>query len=86
MIVGRQVVIDSKYATVTCAPVYTAQAGLSTQVDVGIDKGLKHDSAIHCDELVSLPKVALTDYVGALSEQRIEELNIALRIALDLEE
>jgi mRNA interferase MazF len=58
--------------------------GLSTQVPVGAAEGLKHDSAIHCDELVSIPKAALTDYVGALSTARLRDLNRALAIALEL--
>jgi len=53
-------------------------------VPVGIEEGLKHDSSIHCDELVSLPKSALTHYVGTLSPQKIGELNKALLIALEL--
>ena len=40
--------------------------------------------AIHCDEVVSLPKSALTDYVGSLSPQKVAALNRALRVALDL--
>lgn len=35
---------------------------------------------------MSLPKSVLTDYLGSLSEEKILELNGALRIALDLEE
>jgi mRNA interferase MazF len=84
VIVGRQFVIDSHFSTVTCAPVYTVRHGLSTQVPVGIDEGLEHDSAIHCDELMSLFKVGLTDYVGSLSETRMPELDRALAVALDL--
>ena len=49
---------------------------------VGIDEGLKHESSIHCDELVSLLKSSLTDYIGSLSTQKVIELNRALRIAL----
>ena len=85
VVVSRQVVIDSKFTTVICAPVYSTRAGLATQVNIGINEGLKHDSAIHCDELVSLPKSVLTDYVGTLSALRTEELNEALRVALALE-
>ncbi len=84
VIVGRQVVIDSRFSTVICAPVYTVHDGLSTQVLVGEDEGLKHDSSIHCDELVSLPKSALTNYIGTLSPQKIQALNKALRIAVDI--
>lgn len=67
-----------------CAPIYSAIHGLKSQVRIGIEEGLKHDSAIHCDELVSLPKNALTDYVGSLSPAKMAELNHALAIALDL--
>jgi mRNA interferase MazF len=84
VVVSRQVVIDSRFSTVICAPVYTAYNGLSSQVPVGIDEGLKHDSGIHCDELVSLPKSVLTNFVGTLSPEKIQALNKALRIALDI--
>ena len=81
---SRQVLIDSKFSTVICAPVYSAYHGLSTQVLVGIEQGLKHDSSIHCDDLVSLPKPVLTDYVGSLPPAKLVELNQALRAALDI--
>lgn len=84
VVVSRQVLIDSRFSTVVCAPIYSTHDGLSTQVLVGIEEGLKHDSSIHCDELVSLPKSALTHYVGMLPPSKIEELNRALRIALDI--
>jgi mRNA interferase MazF len=84
VVVSRQAVIESRFSSVICAPVYSAQHGLSSQVAVGIDDGLKHDSAIHCDELVSLPKTALTDYVGALSREKVAELNRALAAALEI--
>jgi len=83
-VVSRQSLIESAFSTVTCAPVYSVRHGLSTQLSVGTEEGLKHDSAIHCDELVSLPKSALTDYVGTLSVSRIRELNRALAVALEL--
>ncbi len=83
-IVSREALIDSSFSTVTCAPIYSVRHGLSTQVPVGPEEGLKHESAVHCDELVSLPKSAFTDYVGALSPPRLRELNRALAIALEL--
>lgn len=84
LIVSRQILIDSRFSTVICAPVYSIHDGLSTQVAVGIDEGLKHDSSIHCDELVSLPKSALTNYVGSLSPSKLRSLNGALRVALEV--
>ena len=84
VIVSRQILIDSRFSTVICAPVYTTYDGLSTQVAVGIDEGLKHDSSIHCDELISMPKSMLTNYVGKLSSEKLHLLEKALKIALHL--
>ena len=78
--------IDSRFSSVVCAPIYSHHDGLETQVRVGIDEGLKHDSSIHCDELVSLPKSLLTNYVGTLSPEKTKELKPALRAALELDE
>ena len=85
VIVGRQVVIDSKFSTVICAPVYSMHDGLSTQVSIGVGEGLKHDSSIHCDELVSLTKSRLTNYVGSLSSRKMQMLDNALGIAVGIE-
>jgi mRNA interferase MazF len=84
VIVSRQALIDSRFSTVVCAPIYTEGHGLSTQVPVGVEEGLKHDSAIHCDELVSLDKLVLTNYVGTLPPEKMTALDAALRKALDL--
>lgn len=86
VVVSRQVLIDSKYATVICVPIYSAISGLDTQVIVGTSEGLKHESAIHCDNLVSLPKSILTDFIGSLGAEKSFELDRALSIALDLDE
>ncbi len=56
----------------------------STQVLVGVDHGLKHDRWFHCDELISFSKRLLTNFVGSLSPNKIEERNKALSIALDI--
>lgn len=85
VVVSRQVFIDSAYSSVICAPIYSARLGLSTQVNVGPDEGLKGDSCIHCDELVSLPKSALTNYIGSLPQTKTDELNSALKVALAID-
>ena len=86
VVLSRLVLLDSRFSTVLCAPVYSVHHGLSTQVRVGVDEGLKHESGIHCDELISLPKVVLTNYVGTLSPKKIQMLNDALCVALDIPE
>lgn len=84
-VVSRQTLIDSKFSTVICAPILTRGHGFSTQVPVGIDEGLKHESWIFCDNLVSLRKVQLTRFVGSLTHSRQRELDRALKMALALE-
>ena len=83
-VVSRQALIDSRFSTVICAPVYSARHGLSTQVNVGPDEGLRHDSSIHCDELVSLPKSRLTQFVGRLDPESVQTLDDALMAALGI--
>lgn len=84
VVVSRQALIDSAYGTVVCAPVFSERHGLPTQVPVGTTEGLKHDSAIHCDGLVSIEKSRLTDYVSHLSATKTAELDHALKAALAL--
>lgn len=85
VVVSRQTLIESRFSTVVCAPVYTRRDGLSTQVDVGPEVGLLHASSVHCDALVSLRKTVLTDYVGSLGHELLSRLDDALRIALAVE-
>ncbi len=85
VVVSRQVLIDSRFKTVICAPVYSSFDALSSQVAIGVDQGLKHDSSIHCDELISIPKTSLTHFIGTLPPTKIEELNRALAVAIGLD-
>jgi mRNA interferase MazF len=85
VVVSRQALIDSRFSTLVCAPVYSRRDGLATQVDVGIEEGLKHDSSIHGDALISIPKALLTDYISSLRPARLRALDQALRVALALE-
>ena len=84
VIVSRQTLIDSRFSTVICAPVFSNGEGLSTQIAVGPDEGLKHSSWIMCDNLVSVRKSELTNYLGVLSRPKLAELDYALKMALEL--
>jgi mRNA interferase MazF len=85
VVVGRQAVIDSRFSTVICAPVFSARHGLASQVPIGIDEGMKHDSAVHCDQLVSLDKQRLTAFMGRLPPPKMRQLDRALIAALDID-
>ena len=84
VVVSRQVLIDSSFSSVVCAPVFSTGQSLRTQIPVGVPEGLKHDSWIMCDNLVSLAKSDLTNFVGRLSPPKLAELDEALQVALDL--
>jgi mRNA interferase MazF len=85
VVVSRQALIDSNYSTVVCAPVFTNGEGISTQVAVGVDEGLKHECWIVCDNLRSLPKTELKQFVGSLSGTKLAALDRALKIAVGVE-
>jgi len=84
VVVSRQPLIDSQFSTVICAPIFSEQHGLPTQVPVGTAEGLKHASAVQCDGLVSIEKSRLTDFLGLLSSAKVLELDRALQSALAL--
>lgn len=74
-----------RIATVVCAPVYGEVQGLGSEVVLGPEDGIPRESAIRCDFLTLLFKRKLTGFVGTLSPAKMEQLNKALRYALDLE-
>ena len=84
VVVSRQVLVDSKFSTVICAPVFSNGDDLSTQVAIGQNEGMKHESWIMCDNLVSVRKSDLTAYVGSLSASKVRKLDAALKMALNL--
>ena len=85
LVVSRQEVIENSYSTVTCSPIYSKYGSVPTQVEIGVDEGLKHDCVISCDDLLSISKSKLTDYIGSLPTVKMDEINTALRIALAIE-
>lgn len=47
--------------------------------------GLKHESGVHCDGLMSIEKTRLTEFVGELGVDKLRELDAALAAALGLQ-
>jgi mRNA interferase MazF len=84
VVVSRQALIESQHPAVVCAPVYPTRIGLSTEVHVGPDEGLRHAGSIHCDVLLSVPKSSLTQQVGRLPSARLADLDRALISALGI--
>ena len=67
-----------------CAPVYGQMLGLSTEVVVGPEEGLPRVSSVRCDLLALMFKRKLTTFVASLPPRKVEELDRALAVALDL--
>ena len=58
---------------------------LPTEVPVGHDHGLDHDSVVNCDNLFTVPKKALGPRRGQLDPVALRRLRDALTIALELD-
>ena len=71
-------------STVICAPVYSEILGLRSEVVLGVEDDLPHESAIRCDFLTLMFKRKLTHFVGTLSATKLKELDNALQYALEL--
>jgi mRNA interferase MazF len=85
VVVSRQALIESRFSTLICAPIFTRGQALVSQVAIGLDEGMKHHSWIMCDNLASVRKGELTQFVGSLSSPKLAELDRALRIALGVD-
>jgi mRNA interferase MazF len=84
LIVSRNEFIGSGYSTVAVVPGYSASTGVNTEVLVGPENGLTHQSFLRCDEITSVQKSRLTDFVGTATTAQLAELEIALALALDI--
>jgi mRNA interferase MazF len=69
---------------VSVAPITSTIRGLSTEVPVGANNGLDHDSVVNCDNIVTVPKAALGRHLGYLLDAQEPALADAIRAAFDL--
>ena len=76
--------VHGRRAKATVASITTAVRDVPTFVPVDHRDGLAHLSAINCDELLTIPKSLLLRRLGRLSRERIDEVDEALRFALQL--
>jgi mRNA interferase MazF len=67
--------------TVMVAPITVTRRGLPSEVAVGVEEGLKHDSAVNLDHVQTVERSRLTSYVGTLGPARMREVCRALAIA-----
>jgi mRNA interferase MazF len=81
LILSRQVVIESLH-TVTVAPITTKLHGSPTEVELGVDEGLKARSCVNLVNVLTVRQSDVGAYVGSLGPQKMTLVCHALAIAV----
>ena len=80
VVLTRQEVVPL-LGTVTVAPITSTIRGLPSEVVVGTEEGLKHDSAVNLDHVQTVEQRLLHSFVGTLSETKMRQVCRALALA-----
>ena len=78
---------NSAYAvrlSVTVAPVTTRIRGIPVEVSLGPDDGLPMESVANLDDITTITKSRISERITALSEEKLQAVERALRFALGL--
>ena len=67
--------------TVIVAPISSSIHGAPSEVRLGTDEGLKHESAVKLDQVQSVNKTRLQHFVGTVSREKMAAVCRALAIA-----
>ena len=71
--------------TVTVAPLTRTIRGVASEVVVGVDSGLKADSAVNLHHVVTIPKSGLRRFVGTVPAEILARIRSALLFAFGFE-
>ena len=80
LVLTRQEVIPL-LDTVIVAPITSTIRGAPGEVVLGVDEGLKHDSAVNLDHVQTVPKARLRKFIGTLNREKMSRVCRALAIA-----
>ena len=80
LVVSRPEVIPLLH-TVMVAPITSTRRGAPSEVAVGLEEGLKHDSAVNLDHVQTVEQARLIGFVGTLSPAKMQEVCRALGLA-----
>lgn len=67
--------------TVLVAPITSAIHGAPSEVQVGIEEGLKHESAINLDQVQTVDQQRLRHFVGSIGSEKMTAVCRALMVA-----
>lgn len=89
--IGRRPVVllsrDEAYAVrnaVTVAEVTSTIRGIPVEVELGPDDGLPKKCVVNLDTIVTIRKDLLIERIAILRDEKIEQLNSAIKFALSL--
>jgi mRNA interferase MazF len=80
LVLTRQEVIGL-LRTVMVAPVMSTIYGAPSEVRVGVEEGLKHESAVNLDHVQTVEQSRLTGRVGHLGPAKLRDVCRALAVA-----
>ena len=80
LVLSRQKAI-ALLRTVLVAPITSSAHGAPSEVQVGIDEGLKHDSVINLDQVQTVDQARLHNFVGTVGPGKMTAVCQALSIA-----
>jgi mRNA interferase MazF len=88
---GRRPVVllsrDAAYRVrnaVTIAPITRTIRNIPVEVPLGPQDGMPSRCVVNLDSITTIPKALVTERIITLSEERLRELDVAVRFALDL--
>jgi mRNA interferase MazF len=80
LVLSRQKAIEM-LRTVLVAPITSSIHGSPSEVLVGIEEGLKNDSAVNLDQVQTVDQGKLRHFVGSLKPAKMNAICKALQIA-----
>jgi mRNA interferase MazF len=70
--------------SVTIAPITTRIRRIPVEVTLGPEEGLARPSVVNVDAVTTIPMSMLHRHVTTLSREKMDDVNRAIRFALDL--
>lgn len=67
--------------TVMVAPITSTRRGAPSEVGVGVEEGLKRDSAVNMDHVQTVEQDRLVGFIGSMSTAKMQQVCRALAIA-----
>lgn len=67
--------------TVLVAPVTSSSHGAPSEVQVGAEEGLKHESVVNLDQVQTVDQKRLHHFVGTVSPEKMSAVCRALQVA-----